>query len=229
MHILLVILLAALGTIVLALALIGALSLTRGTPVERVGWLGAKDSAKPGDEMFARSLTLHTRTALADGHRVEVMINGDQTYDRLWEDMRAATRSLTVQMYYYEPGRMADTIRDILVSRARAGVRVLMLHDAFGSSGMPRDYMKGLEAAGVTVAAFRPVKWYQLQKAQSRSHIRVVVVDGGVAWTGGFGIDDKWYGNGRNCAHIVFHQDHENDLSWMTGVGNDFKDVRVLD
>jgi cardiolipin synthase len=42
------------------------------------------------------------------------------------------------------------------------------------------------------------VKWYALHKAQSRSHIRVVVVDGRVAWTGGFGIDDKWFGDGRH-------------------------------
>ena len=64
--------------------------------MERVGALGAKDPAKPGDEMFARALSLHTRTTLGEGHRVDLMINGDQTYDRLWEDMRGATRSLTV-------------------------------------------------------------------------------------------------------------------------------------
>lgn len=191
------ILLVVLALVVLPLALIGAQYLTRGTPVQRVGSFGAKEPATPGDAMFARTLSLHTRTALAEGHRVELMINGDQTYERLWEDLRAARRSLTVQMYYYEPGRMADTIGEILIARARAGVRVLLLHDAFGSSGMPETYMKELKAAGVRVATFRPVKWYELHKAQQRSHIRVVVIDGAVAYTGGFGIDDKWYGDGR--------------------------------
>ncbi len=37
-----------------------------------------------------------------------------------------------------------------------------------------------------------------LHKAQSRSHIRVVVIDGEIGYTGGFGIDDKWWGNGRH-------------------------------
>jgi cardiolipin synthase len=36
-----------------------------------------------------------------------------------------------------------------------------------------------------------------LNKLQHRAHIRVVCVDGEVGWTGGFGIDDKWFGNGR--------------------------------
>jgi cardiolipin synthase len=47
------------------------------------------------------------------------------------------------------------------------------------------------------VSIFRPPRWYQLDKAGHRSHIRVVVVDGRVGWTGGFGIDDKWLGDGR--------------------------------
>jgi cardiolipin synthase len=36
-----------------------------------------------------------------------------------------------------------------------------------------------------------------LNKIQHRAHIRVVCIDGSIGWTGGFGIDDKWFGNGR--------------------------------
>ncbi|HEX6534457.1 MAG TPA: phospholipase D-like domain-containing protein, partial [Gemmatimonadaceae bacterium] len=98
---------------------------------------------------------------------------------------------------YCKPGRMADTLAAILSDRARAGVRVLFLHDAFGSQDLTEGYLDSLRAAGVRIAIFRPVHWYSLHKAQSRSHIRVVVVDGRVGYTGGFGIDDKWFGNGH--------------------------------
>src|SRR6478672_10962250 len=37
-----------------------------------------------------------------------------------------------------------------------------------------------------------------MQKVQHRAHIRVIVIDGKVGYTGGFGIDDKWYGDGRS-------------------------------
>jgi len=50
----------------------------------------------------------------------------------------------------------------------------------------------------VQVATFRPTKWYQLFKVYHRSHIRVAVMDGTVGYTGGYGIDDKWYGDGRH-------------------------------
>ena len=199
MHILAVAGLALLGGIVLLLALIGALYLTRGTPVHGVVAWGDPDGPPAvGDDAFLETMGLIARVHLQKGHTAAVAINGDQTYERLWDDLRAAKQTLTLQMYYFQPGRMAETFREILEERARAGVRVLLLHDAFGSQHLKKKYLESLEAAGVQIAAFRPVKWYQLHKAQHRSHIRVAICDGRVGWTGGFGIDDKWYGDGRH-------------------------------
>jgi cardiolipin synthase len=93
---------------------------------------------------------------------------------------------------------MADTLADIIMERARAGVRVLFLFDAFGAQNLRDEYLERLREAGVRVASFRPVHWYSLHKAQHRSHIRVIVVDGRVGYTGGFGIDDNWFGDGRS-------------------------------
>ena len=53
------------------------------------------------------------------------------------------------------------------------------------------------KSAGVEVAWLRPLHWYSLHKAAQRSHVRVVVVDGRVGYTGGFGLADYWLGNGR--------------------------------
>src|SRR5690606_12499679 len=58
------------------------------------------------------------------------------------------------------------------------------------------EYNERLKQAGVSVCSFRPVRWYDLEKAYNRSHIRVVTVDARVAYTGGFGLDDKWWGDG---------------------------------
>jgi len=189
----------ALAVLVVApLTLIGFLTVTRGTPVHHVRAPG--DAGPPGvrDPLFCDTIALLTNTPLAPGHRVTVTTCGDETYPPLWADLRSARRSITLQMYYCQPGRMADELRDILVERARDGVRVLFLRDAFGAAPLKEEYIDGLKAAGVEVAEFRPTRWYELHKVQHRSHIRVVVVDGIVGWTGGFGLDDKWYGDGRH-------------------------------
>jgi cardiolipin synthase len=91
---------------------------------------------------------------------------------------------------------MATMLHDILVERARAGVKVYFLYDAFGTS-LPKEYFASLKAAGVIADKFRPFSITSLQKIQHRAHIRVIVIDGKIGYTGGFGIDDKWFGNGR--------------------------------
>jgi cardiolipin synthase len=101
-------------------------------------------------------------------------------------------------MYYSQPGAVADTMAKYLADRARAHVRVLLLMDAFGSQPLAKDWVSNLKKAGVEFAWLRPLKWYSLHKATQRSHVRVVVVDGRVGYTGGFGLADYWLGDGRH-------------------------------
>jgi cardiolipin synthase A/B len=181
------------------LAVVGLQSLTRGTNVCRLRAPGDDDGPpSPTDPLFCETLSLLTKTTLSPGHEIEVFSNGDETYPRLWEDLRAAERSITLQMYYCQPGRMADEFKSILLERAKAGVRILFLRDAFGSGALTKEYIAELEQGGIQVAAFRPTRWYQLFKVYHRSHIRVAVIDGQVGYTGGFGIDDKWWGDGKH-------------------------------
>lgn len=185
------------GVIVGLLAFIGLMNAVKGTPVDCVEPFGDGRPAAVSEPGFRRALELLSRTPLHAGHDVEIFINGNETYPRLWGDLRAARKSITLQLYYCEPGRMADELREILVERARAGVRVLFLYDAFGSS-FRRDYIRALKDAGITAEPFRPLSVLAAHHVQNRAHIRVVCVDGVVGYTGGFGIADKWFGNGRD-------------------------------
>ena len=191
--------LAALLGVAIILSVIGLQSLTRGTTIARLKTPGDGDGPPaPRDPLFCDSLALLTKTAILPGHRVEIFACGDETYPRLWEDLRSAERSITLQMYYCQPGRMADEFKEILLERAAAGVKVFFLRDAFGSAPLKKEYIEELERGGIQVARFRPTRWYQLFKVYHRSHIRVAVIDGMVGYTGGYGIDDKWYGDGRH-------------------------------
>lgn len=188
---------SALVGVVLTLALIGFLQLTRGTAVRHVRGVAA--DAVPigvGAPEFPVVVTMLTGASMAPGHRVEVALNGNGTYERLWQDLRSAQQSITVQSYYGAPGRMADTLSQILLERAEAGVRVFILYDAFGTMDMPAERRDAFRAGGVSVEPFRPIRLSTLHLAQNRSHVRGIVIDSRIAWTGGFGVDDKWFGDG---------------------------------
>jgi cardiolipin synthase len=186
-----------LGALFIVSAVVGLLFLTRGTAVQRVRGIGVDGApVAPAEPAFPLSIALLTGTPLLAGNRVELALDGDGTFPRLWADLRAARRTITVQMYYAGPGRVADSLAAALTERARAGVLVFLLYDAFGSS-LPAAYLDRLRAAGVRAEAFRPLRLENLWVVQNRSHVRGIVIDGRVGWTGGFGIDDKWLGGGR--------------------------------
>jgi len=189
---------AALILIALILALIGILSVTRDTPVTSVIAEGDREGPPTvTDPLFAQTIELFTKTHIDPGNKVEILLNGDGTYPPLWRDISAAQRTITVQLYFCQPGAVADTMAKYLSERARAKVRVLLLLDAFGAGPLKDEWIDGLKAAGVEVVHLRPLKWYTLHKTANRSHVRAIVVDGRIGYTGGFGLADYWLGDGR--------------------------------
>jgi cardiolipin synthase len=190
---------AALLLFALVLALIGILSVTHDTPVRSVIAEGDKDGPPSiADSLFSRSIELYTGTHIDPGNSVQILLNGDGTYPQLWKDLASAQRTITVQMYYSQPGAVADTMAKYLIEKARQKVRVLLLLDAFGSQPLKKDWVQRVKASGVEVVWLRPLRWYSLQKAAQRSHVRVVVVDGRIGYTGGFGLADYWLGDGHH-------------------------------
>jgi cardiolipin synthase len=188
----------ALIVIVALAALIGVQHVSRGTSIRHVHGVGADGRpVAPGEPQFRLTATMLTGTALLPAHEVEIALNGDGTFPRLWADLRSAQQSITVQVYYGQAGQVGTTLREILVERAAAGVRVFMLYDAFGFQRIPSSERAALLEAGVVVVPFRPLRLSTLHLAQNRSHVRGIVIDGRIGWTGGFSIDDRWLGDGR--------------------------------
>lgn len=195
------------GLPVLTMALAGLPHLLRDPVVRTIAVTAASvRHREPGDpllppcvarEAFSETFALVVGVGFSRDNHVDVLINGDGTYEVLWSDLRAAQRSITVQMYYAGPGRVADTTIEILAARARAGLDVYFLYDAFGTADLPRQYLETLGLSGVHTASFRPIRRYALDNASHRLHVRGVVVDGRIGFTGGFGFDDKWLGDGR--------------------------------
>ena len=191
--------LVVLGLVLALFALMGLLYATRDAPTRAVRAFG--DPAGPpaaAASLFLRTMQVLTQTQLSEGNSVAMLLNGDGTYPRLYADLRSARRSITLQLYYCKPGAVADSIKTILRERAHAGVRVLFLLDAFGAQNLQQPYLDSLTTAGVRSAQFRPLSWHTLHKAQNRSHVRAVVIDETVAYTGGFGMADYWLGDGHH-------------------------------
>ena len=101
----------ALGGTLLLVAAIGFLFLTRGTALRHVVGVGADGApVAPAEPEFPLSVAVLTGTVLSANNRVELALDGDGTFPRLWGDLRAARHTITVQTYYGKRGHVADTL-----------------------------------------------------------------------------------------------------------------------
>src|SRR5437762_7500937 len=139
---------------------------------------------------------------IVGGNAVEILLNGEQIFPAMVNGLRSAKRTISYAQYFYEDGPVARDIAEALAERCRAGVGVNVLLDAFGTLGMPSQFVETMKSAGCHVAHFRPLyRVWPGAKTNNRGHRRVLVVDGRVAITGGSGVSRKWMGNGRIDDH----------------------------
>lgn len=129
------------------------------------------------------------------GNRVRVLRNGDEIFAAMLDDIARAERTIDFLTYVFWGGPMARRFAAALAARARAGVRVRVIIDAFGSRPLDDGALSNLRDAGVVVEVFRPLSGPKFWKWNMRTHRRVLVCDGKVAYTGGVGIAEEWTGD----------------------------------
>ncbi len=133
--------------------------------------------------------------SLTLGNQVELLVNGEATFDSILAGIAAAERYVLIQFYMVHDDGLGRRMQSAMIERARAGVPVYMLYDEVGSKGLPRRYLEELRAAGVEVSSFRPTQGrgnrFQLN---FRNHRKMVVVDGVTAWVGGHNVGDEYLG-----------------------------------
>ena len=132
------------------------------------------------------------------GGRAEVLNNGVEFIPAILRDIRAARRSVNFMAYMWEPGEMSDAVAAALEERARAGVPVRVILDAWGGFKIPDEQVRRFRAAGVRVHTFRPLEWGKLTRFHKRNHRRAIVIDGLIGYTGGAAVSDKWLGDAQN-------------------------------
>lgn len=138
---------------------------------------------------------------LVHGNTFGVLINGDQVFPAMLQAIDAARERVSFETYVYEEGRVAGQFTDALERAARRGVTVNVILDAIGTVKMARSQLKRLEEAGCHVLNFNPTAWYTLENLNYRTHRKILVIDGSVAFTGGVGVADHWLGNAERAEH----------------------------
>lgn len=149
------------------------------------------DGADVENAEFANALYQTTGARMVPGNLV-VPVDDGRVFDEAVEAIHQAKRSVHIVTFIWTDGRISNRIVDAIAGRVRAGVRCRIIVDALGSPEFG-ELQRRLELLGCEAYRFRLIPG---QDDVARLHRKIIIVDGQVGFTGGFGIDDKWDGDG---------------------------------
>jgi cardiolipin synthase len=153
------------------------------------------------DPQFRREMGVLLGPAIVDGNTVQDLQNGDQIFPAMLDAIASAKKTISFETYIYWDGAVGKRFADALSERAKAGVKVHVTIDWAGSYNMDETQLKQMQEAGVNVQRYRPLHWYNLGRINNRTHRKLLIIDGQVAFTGGVGIGDPWQGNAQDKDH----------------------------
>lgn len=184
-------------------------------------------------EPFAQVTVGETRLAL--------LKDGEQAYPAMLEAIASAKRSICLETYILKDDQVGRRFADALARRARDGVEVNLLYDAWGSS-VSAEYLRTLEEAGVRVLPFQPVRFRGrlqavLARVFRRNHRKALIVDGTVAFTGGLNLSNEYAsledgGGGWRDTHVRIEGAEAHELerlflgTWRAHKGAALDDAR---
>jgi cardiolipin synthase len=153
------------------------------------------------DPQFRREMSVMLGPTITHGNRVTALQNGAEIFPAMLAAIRSARHSVTFETYIYWSGSIGREFSAALAERARAGVPVQVTIDWAGSVQLDQALVDEMTTAGVEVERYRPLRWYNLGRFNNRTHRKLLIVDGRIAFTGGVGIADQWEGRAEDPEH----------------------------
>jgi cardiolipin synthase len=193
-------------TVLLTLVAIGAIVFVYVTAsvnaeADREGAVVSAPKVTIDASAFMRALGGSASADIIRGNRVTLLHNGVEIFPALLQAIASARQSVHFSTFIYSSGQIPIQFADAFSAAARRGVEVRMVFDKSGSKRVSAELMAQMRKAGCVIKWFRPIEWYSWAKYNHRTHRKLLVIDGTLAFTGGVGIADEWNGDADSPTH----------------------------
>jgi len=157
--------------------------------------LGRYEVDIPDDDAFERAARVLGGLPFTRGNALELLIDGEKTFERIFEAIQAAESYLCVNFFIVKNDKLGTRFQEALIARAKAGVKVYFLFDEIGSHKLPRRYLKAMRDAGIECHSFGINRfWWSRFQLNFRNHRKIVISDGNAAFIGGLNVGDEYLG-----------------------------------
>ncbi len=155
------------------------------------------------DDVGTVKLCYNYGSILCPANDVKIFRWGEEKIDALIRDLENAKHSINMEYYIFDDDKVGKRVMNVLIKKAKQGVKVKFIYDSIGCLGAPRRFFRKLERAGGEVAEFFPpfahIRMINL-KLNYRNHKKIVVIDGKIAYTGGINIRDDHMGKKKKLS-----------------------------
>lgn len=129
-------------------------------------------------------------------NKVKLLKSGHEKFEDLFEHIRKAKHHIHLEYFNFRNDSIARLTFELLGQKAKEGVEVRALFDAFGnfSNNKPlkKKHLKAIRETGVQIEKFDPFRFPYINHAYHRDHRKIVIIDGKVGYTGGMNIADYY-------------------------------------
>ncbi len=148
---------------------------------------------RPGLEAIEALTSKLTNLPFLRANRVELLVDGAETYDNMISAIESAESYVLVQFYIVRDDVVGRRLRDALVAQARSGVRIFFLYDEIGCIKLPDAYLDVMRKQGIEVSGFKTTKGRSNRfQINFRNHRKLLVVDGRTGFIGGNNLGEEY-------------------------------------
>lgn len=149
-------------------------------------------------EAFAATMAAVGRSPWREGNDISTHLNGDGFFPVMLQAIGRAEKSITFESFVNKRSTPVRQFSHAFADRARAGVKVHLVLDAYGSRHFGEPSLRLMREAGVEIELYSPFRLLRPVRYNHRTHRRILIVDGEVGFTGGAGWTERWTGNARS-------------------------------
>lgn len=126
------------------------------------------------------------------GNSFTLLKDGSSFLPRMIEAINSSSNYILFEMYFVQSGELTRLFVAALSRAARRGVSVYMLFDGYGSLNFNADERVSLKNSGVQLTYCNPLRYWKWRHNLHRDHRKLLLIDGRLAFTGGFGLSDEF-------------------------------------
>lgn len=179
------------------------------------------NSIASSDSILLSYLYKEYNIAPTEQNKLKLLTSGEEKFIDLFNEIKKAKHHVHLEYFNFRNDSIANALFDLLAEKAKEGIEVRAIFDAFGNSSnnrpLKKKHLQDIKSKGIEIVKFDPLKFPWINHVFHRDHRKIAIIDGKIGYTGGMNIADYYIkglpeiGDWRDM-HIRIEGEAVNDL-----------------